>query len=269
MKKVILFFLIVLSSISYAQNFPSKNVEMLLGKDLKLKEKDESLQKFGVTDLYTDYDLKRNFNCCENANNNRYKTLLGKVFRMITFEPYTDVMGNEKFKLKLENPEVGILYYEYDPRFELEFEFEVIGGLNYPDGFFCKDIESNNDMFTGEISYSTPFSPVEIHKIVKGNTARTQISLKSNGSFLTLNSKGVIILLENGYRIERPEQKIEVEEARTNDGGYRYYTIFDLTENDIKLLAENKIIKYRLFRHDTNVSNGETLMLYMRCIAEK
>jgi hypothetical protein len=180
-------------------------------------------------------------------------------------------MGVDKFKLKIENPEVGIMFYDYDPRFELEFEFEVIGGLNYPEDFFCKQIVTSNDMFTGETDYASPFAPVEFYKIIKGNTARTQITLKSQASILTLNVKGVIILLENGFRIERPEAKIDIKKIKALDGtdAFVYTTVFDLSENDIKLLAENKMLKYRLFKHDTNVTTAETLMNYMRCIAEK
>jgi hypothetical protein len=272
MKKLILFSLIVLSNIaSYGQNFPGTNVELLIGKELKVKEKDESLQRYGYNDFYSDGALKRKFNCCENKQNTRYKTLVGKIFKMLSFEAYTDLMGIDKFKLKIENPEVGIMYYDYDPRFELEFEFEVIGGLTYPEDFFCKNIVSTNDMFTGELDYASPFAPVEFYKIIKGNTARTQITLKSQAPILTLNVKGVIILLENGFRIERPEAKIEIKKIKALDGSdaFMYTSVFDLGENDIKLLAENRMIKYRLFKHDTNVTMGETLMNYMRCIAAK
>jgi hypothetical protein len=272
MKKLILFSLIVLSNISFGQNFPGTNVDLLIGKELKVKEKDESLQKFGNNDFYSDATLKRKFNCCENKSNNRRKTLIGKIFRMISFEAYTDLMGVDKFKLKIENPEIGILYYDYDPRFELEFEFEVLGGgLNYPEDFFCKNIVSTNDMFTGELDYASPFGSVEFYKIIKENGARTQVTLKSQGTTLTLNAKGVIILLENGNRIERPEAKIEVTKIKALDGSdaYLYTSVLNLTENDIKLMTENKMTKYRLFRHDTTVTTGETLMQYLRCIAAK
>jgi len=268
MKKLILFSLIVLSNLTYGQNFPGTNVDLIIGKELKVKAKDESLQKYGYNEFYKDSKLKIKFNNTELKGTSKYRSLVGKIFKLVSFESYTDVVGVDKFKLKIENPEVGILYYDYDPRFELEFEFEVIGGINYPAEFFCKDIIMTRDKFSGEFSYSSPSSTVEFFKLISGNTARTQIALKVFGSHLVLNTKGITILLENGFRIVKPDVKVEVSSVRTAKG-YLYSAFFDLTQSDLDLLTANKITDYRLYTYDANVTNGNTLLEYIKCINDK
>ena len=268
MKKLILFSLIVLSNISYGQSFPGYNLDLLLGKELRVKEKKESLQRFGYKDFYTDDSLKTNYDCCETVDNTKYLSLAGKSFKMVSYEAYNDATGTTKFKLKVDNSETGTIVYDYDPRFENSFAFEVIGGIVYPQEFYCKDIFFSVDKFSGEISYSTPHGPIEFYKIIKGNSARTQISLKVYGNQLVLNTKCVYILLENGFRIEKPDVKVNVSAVKCA-AGYMYSAFFDLNENDIKLLTANKITDYRLYIYDDVVSTGNKLMEYLKCIASK
>ena len=268
MKKLILFSLIVLSNLTYGQNFPGKNLDLLIGKELKVKTKDESLQKYGYTEFYKDSNLKIKFDNSELVGNSKYKSLVGKIFKMVSFEPYTDLVNVDKFKLKIENPELGILYYDYDPRFELEFEFEVLGGITYPEDFFCNEIIMTRDKFSGEFSYSSPSSQIEFFKVISGNTARTQMSLKVFGSKLVLNTKGITILLDNGFRIVKPDVKVEVSAVKSTKG-YCYSAFFDLTQNDIDILTANKITDYRLYTYDANVTTGNTLLEYIKCIANK
>jgi hypothetical protein len=268
MKKLILFSLIVLSNLTYGQNFPGTSVDLLVGKELKVIEKDVVLQKFGYSDFYTNDSLNTHYDCCETVANSKYKTLAGKVFKLISFEPYTDATGTEKFKLKIENSETGVVFYNYDPRFEHLFAFEVVGGIEYPEDYFCKNIVESRDKFSGEFSYSSPFSTIEFNKLIKGNTARTQMSLRVFGDRLVLNTKGITILLENGFRIEKPDVKIIVSAIKSTSG-YTYSAFFDLTENDIKLLSANMITDYRLYMFDGVPASGKLLMEYLKCLSNK
>jgi len=268
MKKVILFSLIVLSNFTYGQNFPGTSVDLLVGKELKVVEKDVILQKFGYSDFYTNDSLNTHYDCCETVANTKYKTLVGKVFKLVSYEPYTDGTGAEKFKLKIENSETGVVFYDYDPRFEHIFAFEVVGGIDYPEDYFCKSIIQSRDKFSGEFSYSSPYGAIQYNKLIKGNTARTQMSLRVYGDRLVLNTKGITILLENGFRIEKPEVKIVVNSVKCSTG-YTYTAFFDLTESDIKILTANMITDYRLYMFDTTPAAPKALMEYIKCLATK
>jgi hypothetical protein len=268
MKKLILFSLIVLSNISYGQNFPGYNLDLLLGKELKVKEKSEALQKFGYSEFYTDDSLKTHYDCCETVDNTKYLSLVGKSFKMVSYEAYQDIAGVTKFKVKIDNSETGTLVFDYDPRFEYSFPFEVVGGIQYPVDFYCRDILYSVDKFSGEVSFSSPHAPIEFYKVIKGSSSKTQIALHTYGSQLVLNTKGITILLENGFKIDRPEVKVSVSAVKCA-AGYMYSAFFDLNENELKLLASNKITDFRLYIYEESVPMGNKLMEYLKCLSIK
>jgi len=271
MRKLILFSLIVLSTISYGQNFPSNSIELLIGKDLKVREKEESLQKYGYRDFYIDEALKLKYDASQSDANSKYESLVGKVFKLVSFDPYTDKTGGaKKFKLKLDNPETGIIYYDYDPRFENEFEFVVVGGIDYPDGFFNKDIKESRDKFKSEVTYSTPvgYDKINFMKVKTLKDTHTYMCISEIGSNVNLNKKGVVILLENGFRINKPQADLRVEVSNSGTD-YVYSAFFELNANDIKMLTANVITDYRLYIYDRAVTTGYTLREQLKSILKK
>jgi hypothetical protein len=278
MKKLILLTLIVLSNIvAYGQNFPSTSVELLLGKELKVREKAEQLQKYGYKDFYVSEIMKVKYDAGQSDANTRYESLVGKVFRMIDFKQYTDRTGAKKFAIKIENPETGILYYDYDPRYEEEFEFVVIGGLKYPEGFFDTFVKTFRDKFKNEKSYSTPTGcdKITFLKTISHpnifNSAKTvskiYMQVSEIASEIKLNSQGMTILLENDLRIDIPRERLRVETNSVSEG-FVYTALLELRPDQIKMLTENKMTDYRLYLYDKEIVCGYTLKEYLKSIVK-
>ena len=251
-----------------AQNFPGKDVDLLVGKELKVLEKSESSQEYGYDGFYRDSSLKKKYACCQ-RNNSKYKELVNKVFKVISYEPYTTSMGIKKFKLHIENAETGLIYFDYSSEYEHLFPFEVLGGLKFPDGYLCKDIEETTDKFTNKITFRTPLS--ELISFVKiKDKQQTSIFMRISvyGSTVNIGKTGAIILLSNGVKIEKPDAKINVEVSKYSEG-YDYSTFFVLTEDDIAKMRDNKITDVRLYVYDAWIENGVKIREYLKCIIEK
>lgn len=77
MKKLILFSLSILTLNSFGQNFPGNDIQLLVGKELKVKEVAASLQKYGYDRFFTDIKLKKKYDCCQSYNS-KYESLAGK-----------------------------------------------------------------------------------------------------------------------------------------------------------------------------------------------
>jgi len=63
----------------FAQNFPGQDVDLLVGKEIKVVEKAESLQEYGYDGFYKDSNLKKKYACCQSYNS-KYKELVNKVY---------------------------------------------------------------------------------------------------------------------------------------------------------------------------------------------
>lgn len=264
-KKVILFIATLFSTISYCQVFPGDLIELLSNKELKVLSKDESLQKYGYDDFYKDEKLKIKFDCCESYNS-KYKSLVGKIFKVISYESYNNIIGALKYKLKIENLETGILYFDYDPKYDFKFPFEVVGGLTLPEGFYCKGIEQTTDKFTGEIKTTTDYSEgICFVKVEKDKKRKLYLAINETGATLNVGQKGLILLLENNKRIDKPEATIDVKPS-SSSSGYIYSAFVELSDADLNLLITNRITDNRLFIYDGTIRNGEKLKEILKCL---
>lgn len=120
------------------QNFLAKDVSKYLGQELYLKGKSESLRKYGYDGFSKDYTQDRLLNqsnvykCCDSYNS-KYDALTGKYFKVLEIIKHPKANESEslygtKSFLKLREKESGdIVYFEYDSRFEHNFEFIVVG----------------------------------------------------------------------------------------------------------------------------------------------
>lgn len=272
MKKITLVTILLLSIFSFGQNyknFPSEDVQQLLNKELKVKSVSAKLQEYGYSGFYKDEKLKTKFACCENYNS-KYSSLVDKIFTVISYEPYISVIGDKKYKLLLSNDETGKIYFDYNPKYEHTFPFEVIGGLTLSEDFYCKKITTSFDKFTNETKLTAHYKNVDFLKITKNNVSRYYMSIRTSGSTVSVNEKGLIILLENGKRLEKPNATIDVDVNTTGYGNaYLYSTFINLTESDIKILLTNKITDARLYIYDTDLKeSGEALTEYLKCLTK-
>lgn len=267
MKQILLLTAVLISNITLGQNFPGNDVGLLLNKDIKVQEKDEVLQKYGYDHFYVSDDLKKKYACCDSYNS-KYSELVGKVFKVLATEPYKNIIGTDKYKLKIENSETGILFFDYDPRYEHSFPFEVIGGLNLPEDFYCKKIETTTDKFDGKITSRSDYSEgISFIKINKNGISQIYMSINEIGSTLNVGKNGLILLLKNGNKIERPNADID---AKVNKGGngYIYSSFIELTQEEIDLIINNPITDNRLYIYDGEIKNGAKLSEYLKCLTK-
>ncbi len=267
-KNLITFGLLLVNLGLFAQNFPGKDVELLVGKEIKVLPKAESLQEYGYEGFYKDSNLKRKYACCQSYNS-KYKALENKIFKVISYEPYTNSIGTNKFKLLIENEETGQIYFDYSSEYEHSFPFEVIGGLDFPEGYLCKDIEETKDKFNDKITFRTPFSePIVFVKIKDKGQVYIFMRLSVYGRTVNVGKTGVIILLANGEKIERPDAKIDIEVSKYGKG-YDYSAFITLTDDDIMKLKTNVITDVKLYIYDNSIKHGEKLKEYLKCISDK
>jgi hypothetical protein len=252
----------------FAQNFPGKDVELLVGKEIKVLPKAESLQEYGYMGFYKDSNLKKKYACCQGFNS-KYQELENKIFKVLSYESYTNIIGKKEFKLQIENDETGILYFDYSSEYEKSFPFEVIGGLVFPKEFLCKYIEEIKDKFTEKITYKTPFSePISFIRVKDKQQINTFMSITVFGSTVSVGKTGVIILFDNGKKIEKPDAEIDTK-VSISGKGYDYSAFLSLSEEEIELLKNYIISDVRLYVYDSNIKNGIKLKEYLKCISEK
>src|SRR4030042_3245393 len=108
MKKIFFIGILISSLNIFAQNFPGQHPELLVSKEIKVTDLEVDLQKFGYDGFYKDSNLKIEYASLKGIAS-KYSALVGKVFKVISCEPYINIIGINKFKLKLENTETGIV----------------------------------------------------------------------------------------------------------------------------------------------------------------
>jgi len=119
----------------------------------------------------------------------------------------------------------------------------------------CSVITKEKDDFSGEMTYTARIDvendgDVSFIKVIKGKSVVYYLSIwvKESGIY---TGEGVSIILKNGKRINKPNEKVDY----SYTAGDFYTTAFmRLTPNDISLLKQSGISKYKLY-----ISQGELL----------
>lgn len=255
-----LFFLLI-TAICSGQDFVGKNVELLNGKVLIVKEKDKELQRFGYDNFFTDENLKNKYAKDSSIFNTPYDSLVTKKFKVIDIKPFKDGIGSEYFILKLENEKTGILYFQYNPKNEFKFVFNVEGGVVFPDGYWCNDIKIEKDKFTNVVTKRSPLLERIAYSKEKGII---DISINIPGSTVNFDGKGVILLLSDGTKISKPNQKISVDYR----DGYRYSAYFQLNKIEIDRIIKNPITDVKLYIYDAEIFNPKKYSEYLKCLVK-
>lgn len=163
------------------------------------------------------------------------------------------------------------IYYKYNQESEHDFCFNT-SKITYDESVFCTKIEREFDDFTGEIKISSPFmisgnlSPIMIYKYLKkGKPTIYYLSLRTSGSTLNVNQKGVNILFEDGTKWNKQQSKINVD---ANSNGYEYSAFIPLDTTELITFTTKKIKKFRLYIYDENIksSDADKFRLFVKCI---
>lgn len=262
MKKITFLLLLVFTSFYSQAQFPAKHPELLLNKEVTIIPLTPTLQEYGYKSLHKSDEMKITDKAI------KHSAIVGKSFKVTEVSPY-EKYGSTKFKIKLESAENGIYYYDYEPKYDFEYILEVIGGLELPADLFCADITTETDKFTGEIRSTSPYSEgVSFIKVNKDGKIKIYLAINETGSTVAVGKTGLILLLENGKKIEKPSAPItvKVNSGYTGAKGYVFSAFEELNTEDIKLLSENAITDNRLYIYDGTIKNGKKLQSYLNCL---
>lgn len=251
-----------------SQNFPGKDVQLLMNKQLKVKELEEYLQPYGYKNFYNNNKLKRKYKSKNKYDDTKYSDLVGKVFKVIAIEEYKNYSDQTKSMLKIENEETGILYYKYNEQYENAFEFDVIGGIDFPEGYFCKDLKVSEDKFSDKITTRSPYKEaISFTKVESDKGVQIYMSVDVYGSTINVNKKGATFLLANKKKLVWENAKITSKINRRGKG-YIYSSFILLSKEDIKTLSENKVTDVRLYIYDKEIKNNNKIKEYIKCISK-
>lgn len=267
MKKIMLLLTFIVTAIAGAQNFPGEMVELLDGKELRVIPLELSSQKYGYREFFTDSNLKKIYK--KDSYSTKHDALADKVFKVVSYEPYNSY-GTRKYKIQIENPDTGKLYYNYNPKFSSGFPFEVIGGLNYPEGYFCDLIKEVESSVENSRAYEFPMADglqvIAYKWNDKRQTVLVSITLPTEKKFDSdAIVRGIELTLENGQKIVREDEILRLVD---NSAGTTALTkIISLPESDIELLTMHKIVKVKLNKFEETYKDGLTLQEYIKCVA--
>lgn len=270
---------ILITNLSYGQeSFPAERVDLLLDKTVKPKVISKSMQVYAYKNFYSKFDTlskklekyKKQHRAYPNTSSTSdYNKLVGKEFNVVKiFSQKTAISLDEGryFVLQLQNDELGTIYYDYDSKYDFNYELEVMGGLDLPEGFYCKDITIETDKFTGETKAISNYSEgISFIKVTKDEVSKIYLTINESGSTPNVGKKGLILLLENDKRIERVNAEIDV---KTGSRNYVYSAFIELSEAEIDLLLKNDIIADRLYIYDGEIKNGKKLREYLKCLTK-
>src|SRR5690554_4913906 len=108
------------------------------------------------------------------------------------------------------------IYYKYDKKYKHNFPF-LVSEITIDINALCSKIESKTDDFTDEVTISTPeiedlkISSVVLYKTINSGNVRYLLGLKTNGKTINVGENGVIILFDDGTKMNKPTVKIDVD----------------------------------------------------------
>lgn len=166
-----------------------------------------------------------------------------------------------------------VIYFLYDQKYEHNFPF-LTSPITMDTTTLCAKIQNKTDDFTDEITINSPplesnqIAPMIIYKIVKSGKENYYLSLRTYGSTVNVGETGVIVLFDDGTKMNKPTEKIDVDSDAT---GFSYSAFIQLTETEVKSLTTKKITKFRLYIYDKEVSQGfaEKFTNYVQCVIGK
>jgi len=271
MKKIILLTAITLIYFAgSAQNFPGESIDLIIGKELRVKPKSQELQEYGYEGFFKNYKWNMVYKPIGYASfKSKYNSLVDKVFTVVSYEKNKKDSSGNTYYLLLKNQDIKKIYYKYDTTYEYGFPFEVIGGIDFPKDFFCKAISIKVDKFEKDrITYRSPIEyPVSFTKIINKDSKRFYLSITYKGSTFNVGEKGLTILFENGSKIEKPQQKIDVKMGKGK--GFDYSAFIPLNEDDIIKLTNSKMTDIRMYVYDWKIQKGFYYQEYIKCLIKK
>lgn len=273
----------------------------LIGKNLIVTPIRPELQKYGYTNFIKnpniyEHDSQNIVYPDENKTHSIYDSLANKKFKCV------DVIKKSmaEYFLKLEKTPNDYIYYAFNitqqnnlpfkSQDELEkqiIEQDSIKSLIQERKDPCSHIEYSYEKIEKIKTYSSPYSnsddwqllpvnerisksiikyPIIYEKVIRNGKATYYMSIRAESSVPTILKRGVILLLSNGVRINKPAAKID---CNVDEYGYGISSFITLTELDLKQLRKYPITDFKLFAETEHVKNPELFMKYLNCLTSK
>lgn len=137
----------------------------------------------------------------------------------------------------------------------------------------CERITKKVDKFTGEITLNSPRGLYmsmagHFYKSITKDTTNYYLYLHTCGFSIT-QAKGVIILFEDGSKLEFPNEEIKAEVPVSNEYcNFEYQALINLSQSDIDKLLSHKMTDFRLYIYDRKIgsSQAKKLQEYLKCL---
>ncbi|WP_417368792.1 hypothetical protein [Flavobacterium beibuense] len=237
MKQFTLALVLLFSVLAIAQEekkpeiFPFKRPELLVGKTVTIRpltDKEIKIQK-GYHNFYKD---KYNIHTYHEIGfeTSDPKSLENRVFKVVSSDP------NDTVKLTLEAEDGEVIYYRLLAGYPKYYYFEVEGGLDVPNDFYCDYFEYGYDKGNKDILKWAAFYNIRIDLGIGPMTGQ-ELAVGLSFEMESPADYGLTIIFDNGEKIELPQEPLVY---REKDG--KKHTHLELEkESDKKLFSEHRI----------------------------
>lgn len=165
------------------------------------------------------------------------------------------------------------IFYVYSKKLKSKFPF-LVSGIEIDTALLCAKIERKVDDFTDELSFHSPtlngsqVASMIINKYIKGSNTDYYLQLRAFGNSVSVAETGVIILFQDGTKMNKPSEEISVD---AGENGYTYNAWITLTAAEVESFSVKTIKKFRLYIYDKEVSPSEAdkFTHYVKCIIDK
>ena len=165
------------------------------------------------------------------------------------------------------------IYYLYDKLYEHNFNF-LSSQIKIDINTLCSKIENQKDDFTDNISINSPIiesreiASMILYKHIMSGKITYALSLQTSGVTVNVGQTGVIILFDDGTKMNKTTIEFDVD---ADEKGYKYSAYVPLTETEVKSLTTKKIKKFRLYIYDEELNQtfAEKFTYYVKCVMEK
>lgn len=173
----------------------------------------------------------------------------------------------DEARFKMLAPDGTEFWFRYDSSYDWNFPW-LVGDIEIDIESICSKISIDVDDFTDEKRIRTPYNgDVSITKIISNNQEIVYLSLNASGSTINVGEKGVIILMEDGSKLNFPDEKID---SKVGKYGYDYSAFIRIDDETLSKLTNVPIDKWRLYIYDKDLgeTEAELFRIQIGCINE-
>ena len=185
---------------------------------------------------------------------------MGRSFTVTAIDS-VKVLGEYNYKLTLTG-DTETIYYRFTPTSVGRlYPFEVKGGLDLPEGFYCDFVEK------GGLGLAAKVPEITLSKDNYTATKKDEFSLTFVffDKFQVTGIKSVTLMLENNKTIEATTNETR---GWTHSNEFKYNFTILLKDKDVELLKDNKLIGIKLqdHVHTFHPGAGVTLSGIVKCM---